>query len=232
MFSVIYWIIPHFVFNICVCKSAISTHNTNNKIKPNSYLTFRRYVSFIHISLIRPHNTEWPTRSYEPFCRHHFNTLGPRQNGRHFVDGIFKCIFVNKNIWIANKISLKFVSKAWINNIPALVPIMACCRLGDKSLSEPVMVGLLTHICVTWPQWVVLYWMKPSIFWLKCHRSLFLRGQLTLSHYWFRWWLGAEQMPSHYLNLAWSILLRHICISRHGCVTCSLCYALVLCILC
>ena len=39
------------------------------------------------------------------------NTLGPRQNGRHFPDNIFKCIFLNENVWILIKISLKFVRK-------------------------------------------------------------------------------------------------------------------------
>ena len=77
-----------------------------------------------------------------------FNTLRPRQNGRHFPDDIFKCIFVNENAWISIKISLKFVPKAHINNIPALVQIMAWRRAGDKPLSEPMMVSLLTHICV------------------------------------------------------------------------------------
>ena len=83
-----------------------------------------------------------------------FNTLRPRQNGRHFADDIFKCIFLNENIWIPIKISLKFVPKGSINNIPALVQIMAWRRLGDKPLSEPMMVRLPTHICVTRPQWV------------------------------------------------------------------------------
>ena len=27
------------------------------------------------------------------------NTLKPRQNGRHFPDVIFKCIFLNENVW-------------------------------------------------------------------------------------------------------------------------------------
>ena len=31
---------------------------------------------------------------------------------------------------------------------------MAWSRPGDKPLSEPMMVSLLTHICVTRPQWV------------------------------------------------------------------------------
>ena len=82
------------------------------------------------------------------------DTLRPRQNGRHFSDNIFKCIFLNENVRISIKISLKFVPKALINNIPALVQIMAWRRQGDKPLSEPMMVRLPTHICVTRPQWV------------------------------------------------------------------------------
>ena len=72
----------------------------------------------------------------------------------HSADYIFKCIFLNENIWIPIKTSLKFVLKVWINNIPALVQIMAWRRLGDKPLSEPITVSLLTYICVTRPQWV------------------------------------------------------------------------------
>ena len=51
------------------------------------------------------------------------NTLRPRQNGRHFPDDIFKCIFWNENAWISIKISLKFVPKGPINKIPALVTV-------------------------------------------------------------------------------------------------------------
>ena len=84
----------------------------------------------------------------------YLNTLRPRQNGRHFADDIFKCIFWSKNTWIPIKISLKFVSYGPINNIPALVQIMAWCRPGNKPLSGPILVRLPTHICVTRPQWV------------------------------------------------------------------------------
>ena len=82
------------------------------------------------------------------------NTLRLRQDGRHFADDIFKCIFLNENVSIAIKISLKFVPKGPINNNLALVQIMAWRRPGDKPLSEPMMVSLPTHICVTRPQWV------------------------------------------------------------------------------
>ena len=78
----------------------------------------------------------------------------PRQSGRHFPDDTFKRIFLNENVWISIKISLNCVPRGPINNIPALVQIMAWRRPGDKPLFEPMMVCLLTHICVTRPQWV------------------------------------------------------------------------------
>ena len=82
------------------------------------------------------------------------NSLRPRQNGHYNADDIFKCIFLNENVWFPTKISLKFVPKGPINNIQALVLIMVWRRPGDKPLSEPMMVSLPTHICVTRPQWV------------------------------------------------------------------------------
>ena len=84
------------------------------------------------------------------------NTLRPRQNGRHFADDRFKCIFLKENVWIPVEISLKFVPKGSINNNPALFQIMAWRRPGDKPLSETMMISSLTHICVTRPQWVKL----------------------------------------------------------------------------
>ena len=80
------------------------------------------------------------------------NTLRQRQNGRRFADDTFKCIFLNETVRISIKISLKFVPKGPINNIPALVQIMAWRRPGNKPLSEPMMVRSLTHICITQPQ--------------------------------------------------------------------------------
>ena len=50
---------------------------------------------------------------FHPYLEHShvadFNSLRPRQNGRHFAEDIFKCIFLNENILIPIKISLKFV---------------------------------------------------------------------------------------------------------------------------
>ena len=103
----------------------------------------------------------------------HLLILRPRQNSRHFADDTFNRIFVNANIRISIKFSLKFVPRGRINNIPALVQIMAWRRPGDKTLSEPVMVSLLTHICLTRPQWV------------KCHRWTQTGSSLLPeAHYW------------------------------------------------
>ena len=86
-----------------------------------------------------------------------FNTLRQRQNGRHFADDNLKRIFLNENIEISIEISLKFVPNGPINNIPALVQIMAWRRPGDKPSSEPIVVRLPMHVCVTRPKWVNAY---------------------------------------------------------------------------
>ena len=97
-----------------------------------------------------------------------FNILRLRQNGRHLADNLFKCIFLNENMWIWIKISLKFGPKGPINHIPSLVQIMASCQPGDKPSSE-MMIRLPTHICITQTQWVKFHglnfsWEKRSHF--------------------------------------------------------------------
>ena len=77
-----------------------------------------------------------------------------RQNGRHFADNFFKCIFLNENILILINTSLKFVPTGRVDNIRALVQIMAWHLVSTKPSSEPKMIILLRHICITLPQWV------------------------------------------------------------------------------
>ena len=108
------------------------------------------------------------------------NTLRPRQNGRHFADDIFKCIFLYENAQISLKISLKFVPKVRINNIPALVQIMAWRRPGDTPLSEPMLVSLLTHICFTRPQWV-----NTWLLWIGQRRD---KKYLSFGIWWILYW--------------------------------------------
>ena len=117
-------------------------------------------------------------------------------NGRHFPDDIFTCIFLNENVWISIKIPAKFVPKGPINNIPALFQIMAWRRSGDKPLSETMMFTLLTHICVTRPQWVKISGISP-IMAFKLLVEAWNMGWKFLSipklQRWNRWSLGMDK---------------------------------------
>ena len=46
-------------------------------------------------------------------------------------------------------------------------------------------------------------WKKTDEFRLRFDGSLFLRVQSTIFRHWFRWWIGADQATSHYLNQCW-----------------------------
>ena len=80
------------------------------------------YNLFIVLSSGAPQHidieTKWP-----PFSRRHLQMP-----------------FLEWNVWISIKISSKLVPKGPINNIPALVRVMARCGPGDKPLSEPMFV--------------------------------------------------------------------------------------------
>ena len=157
---------------------------------------------------IRSCFVEWYCRSYECLTSFrwpsfiYFNTLRPRQNGRRFADDTFKRMFLNEDVRISIKISLKFVPKGPINNDPALVQIMAWRRPDDKPLSEPMMVNLMMHICVTRPQWVKL-----------SHQSIALDGWEKI-----RFWTKI----SKHIQISWY----HIVVHDHILLVVSKCYFL------
>ena len=114
------------------CRKTITTSRVETGILPTNYVNTMTSDTRAHcvtrssatLVLIKPLSS--------------INTLRPRQNGRHFADDTFKHIFLNENVRISIEISLKFVPKSPINNIPALVQIMAWRRSGDKPLPEPM----------------------------------------------------------------------------------------------
>ena len=157
-------------------RSIILTMNNDSWKLPiylRNYRTWGIPVNLLCLSLL---DHKWKMYSYlfsanydKHYCRcvigaiygslfvYHFTVL--THWGRDKIDAISETTFSNPFSWIkmqefSLKISLKFVPKVRISNIPALVQIMAWRRPGDKPLSEPMMVSLLTHICVTRPQWV------------------------------------------------------------------------------
>ena len=120
--------------------------------------------------------------------------MRPRQYGRLFADDTHKRIFLNEDIRILIKISLKFVPNGFIINIPALVLIMAWRRPGDKPLSEPMLVRSLTHICVTRPQWVnSCKFSLPNRHMLHYHSKQFRTILWSMP-------LGFVTLHVHYLN--------------------------------
>ena len=121
--------------------------------------------------------------------------LRPRQNGRHFPDDTFKYIFVNENVRISVKFSIKFVPQIPINNIPALVRIIAWRRPGDKPLSEPMMVRLPTHICVTRPQWVKVQ---------RCINTS---------------WLTSRERKLLVISLSQEKMIRQLCVGNKRCIS-------------
>ena len=54
--------------------------------------------------------------------------------------------FLNENVWFSNTIWLKFVTKGPINNSTA--------EQATSHYLNQWWPSLVTHICVTWPQWV------------------------------------------------------------------------------
>ena len=70
---------------------------------------------------------KWPTFSRRHFWRHYWMKM--------------------------YKFRLRFHGSLFLG-VPALVHIITWRRVGDKPLSETMMTCLLTHICVTRPQWV------------------------------------------------------------------------------
>ena len=72
----------------------------------------------------------------------------PSQNGHHFPNDIFKCIFMNEKICIFLQSSLKFVPKGPIDNNPALVHRFSqkwqikVCKLNFRVCKMPLLMKI------------------------------------------------------------------------------------------
>ena len=105
--------------------------------------------------------------------------------GRHQMATIFQITFWNPFSWMKMWFRFKFHWSLFpINNIPALIQIMAWHRPDDKPSSESMMFGLATHICVTQPHWVKINKVCWRIYgWLNWYIvdlvTTFLSGSLN-----------------------------------------------------
>ena len=79
---------------------------------------------------------------------------------------------------------------------------------------------IMTHGFLHWGRdkmvviFKVIFSKEIVIFRFNFHWHLLSMVQSTIDQHWFRWWIGAKQVASHYLNQRWSILLTHIGVTR------------------
>ena len=146
------------------------------------------------------------------------NTLMPRQYGRHIADNIFKCIFLNENIWIFIKIPLNIVPKGRINYIPALVQIMAWRWWGIIWTNDGLVYWCIIIICFTRPPGVKISLIKSNMvtrqitnlvtlsrheiypIWYIQHWLLFHLVFIMIKQHWFTQWPCAQTVTSNWLN--------------------------------
>ena len=132
--------------NIAYCLAVTQTEYKSEFEFPKRHLIFCQHRLYFMKSQKTPQKENWWMLSHW---------------GRDKMAAIFQRTFSNAFSWMKMyefrliNIPVKFVPKCPINNIPSLFQIMAWRRPGAEPLSETMMVTLLTHICVTRPQWVI-----------------------------------------------------------------------------
>ena len=129
--------------------------------------------------------------TYMPFFHNSYSTHWGRDKTGTIAQTTFE-------MWIPIKISLKFVHKGLINNIPALVQITARRRPGNKPLSETMIVSLLMHICVTRPQWVK--WNRNQHQVIETSRRIFPSRNLANYFKQCLWLFGTKPLLDLTLN--------------------------------
>ena len=76
---------------------SFKTHLTGSAQDIISWNGLNKYTC--KIAFTSPTTSELIAMHMTPLCSTNvFNTLRPRQDGRHFPDDIFKCIFLNENV--------------------------------------------------------------------------------------------------------------------------------------
>ena len=102
------------------------------------------------------------------------NALRQRQNGRHWADDTFKRIFLNENVWILNKFHWSlFLRAQLIINHDWFRQWLSDEQATGQYLNQ-WWSSLLTHICVTGPQWFNSFRL----------RDVYMRREFK--HHWFR----------------------------------------------
>ena len=92
-----------------------------------------------------------------------FSSLRPIQNRRHFADEVFKCNFLNENVWILIKILMKFVPRKngrhFADDIFKWIFLNENVWFPIKTSLKCVPEGLINNI----PAFVeIMFWCRPG----------------------------------------------------------------------
>ena len=141
--------------------------------------------------------------------------------GRDKMAAIFQTTFSNAFSWMKMfKFRLRFhwslFPRVQLTIFQALVQIMAWHRPGDKPLSEPMMVSLLTHICVTRPQ-CVNYSLWCHRWWQGCRTGDVLFSVMIILNMLFLYVYFVSGCNKEFIYLIlrwfpnWMVLIDNIC---------------------
>ena len=141
-----------------------------------------KWVSFdliIHVPIL-----VWLMSGADQVKSHYSSPMSPPgQDGRHFAEGIFRCISMNEEFSVLIRISLKFVPKGPIDNNPALVKIMGWWQAIIWTNADRIHL----HICVALGG-DELMWVNASTCLSKLKHWLLVIQQSStdFGHHWFR----------------------------------------------
>ena len=93
-----------------------------------------------------------------------------KKNGHPFDNNIFKCIFLNLNVFVLTEISQKFVPTVLIDNESSLVSVTVCCCVGVKLLPKPMMTQFTVENIYTYIYYMCVYLME---FGVNCIQSCY-----------------------------------------------------------
>ena len=107
------------------------------------------------------------------------------------------CIYVwlSMPIWLVSPYYL-VPSHHWYNSILLYDYWLIECRADKFKISRPRQMAAIhkRHFQMYFLEWKICE-LQTKFYW-----NLSLRFHLALWQHWIRWWLGAEQAPSHYLT--------------------------------
>ena len=137
----------------------------------------------------------WPPTLYMQTFVCIITTLRPRQKGCHFTDKIFKCIFLNENVWIQCSWKTFMVHQTFVQW--ALYILFKFVKSLIRHLG--LAIGNVRH--VRWFSWTL---------WIPIKNSLKLIPQDPINNIpvLVQKWLGATKATSHYLNQWWLVYWR------------------------